>query len=363
MRILWATNAAAPYRLPVWDALASSHTLDVLLLEDDSKMADGTLNRGADWISHAESSYSVSKRRTWTFSRGEARYYVLPPTFSRSPLTSADVVLLGGWESPAYWQLLAQAKTRRIRTVGFYESTRLSQQFVGGAIGTARATFFRRLDAVVVPGPAAERAVKDMGVAPEKISVGFNAVDVQGIHAAALAARESIGEVSTPGHRFLCVAQLITRKNLSSLIEAFAAIRQPADTLTIVGKGPLESGLRGLASGLPVQFEGHVPYGELPELLVRHHTLVLPSTEEVWGLVVNEALAAGLHVVVSDRCGVVDSVRGMKGVFVCPTDAVSIGGAMDASRRLWRGPIDNPSILAHGPEQFAATFESAMRSE
>jgi glycosyltransferase involved in cell wall biosynthesis len=363
VRILWATNFAAPYRLPVWEHIGAKHELRVLLLEDDAKVRDGSLNRGSDWASDVGSySFAMTVRRTWGFTRGEARHYVLPPTGQRSALHGVDAVLLGGWESPAYWQLLLQAKARGVRTVGFYESTRLTQAHVADAIGAVRSRYFRTLDAVVVPGAAARDAVLDMGVSPNCVFLGFNAVDVRGINDGARVARGLDGFELSEGHRYLCIAQLVGRKNLASLIEAFASIRNQGDSLRLVGTGPLSSSLRSLADGIPVHFDGHVPYSELPALLARHQTLALASTEEVWGLVVNEALAAGLHVVVSDQCGVVESVRGMQGTYVTPPDRDSIAGALNRSRQDWRGPIETPEILRYSPEEFAQVFERALQS-
>jgi glycosyltransferase involved in cell wall biosynthesis len=52
-----------------------------------------------------------------------------------------------------------------------------------------------------------------------------------------------------------------------------------------------------------VTFLGHIDYEELPTIYSRARCLVLPSMVEQWGLVVNEAVAAGLPVLLSDRCG------------------------------------------------------------
>ena len=80
------------------------------------------------------------------------------------------------------------------------------------------------------------------------------------------------------------------------------------------------------------------------------------STIEQWGLVVNEALAAGLHVVTSDRAGVAPSVASMPGVFVCGVAPMEIARAMAASRASWTGPIVSPDILANTPSRFAELF-------
>ena len=51
------------------------------------------------------------------------------------------------------------------------------------------------------------------------------------------------------------------------------------------------------------------------------HVLVLPSTNEIWGLVVNEALASGLQVVVSEACGISAELHEVEGGSVVAPDA------------------------------------------
>jgi hypothetical protein len=90
-----------------------------------------------------------------------------------------DAVLLGGWESPAYWQALIVARRRKLPTIGFFESTLQTSKCASGPIARARLHFFLLLDAVVVPGVAAEEAVLAMDVPRDRIHVGFNAADVK----------------------------------------------------------------------------------------------------------------------------------------------------------------------------------------
>jgi glycosyltransferase involved in cell wall biosynthesis len=210
---------------------------------------------------------------------------------------------------------------------------------------------------VVVPGEASQKAVLAMGVEESKVFVGFNPVDVVGIHAAVGRARLKMNSVHKAGHRFLYIGQLIERKNVATLVEAFNLLADPRDTLTIAGTGHLLGDLERLRDELGLQnrvsFVAAVPYDQVPEILADHDTLVLPSTEEVWGLVVNEALAAGLHVVVSQATGVAASVRDMRGVFIADPESRTLAVAMAASKSAWSGPVKQPAILEKTPEAFA----------
>jgi glycosyltransferase involved in cell wall biosynthesis len=75
----------------------------------------------------------------------------------------------------------------------------------------------------------------------------------------------------------------------------------------LLGDGPLKSDLCRLISDLGLQAHVHLPgfrpYDELPVYYALANAFVHASTSEQWGLVVNEAIASGLPVIVSERCG------------------------------------------------------------
>lgn len=118
-------------------------------------------------------------------------------------------------------------------------------------------------------------------------------------------------------------------------------MRETHDTLTLVGSGPLRQDLEAqcLEEGVAeaVSFAGSLDGDDLVAAYASAHTLVLPSTEEVWGLVVNEGLAAGLHAVVSDACGIAPSIAHMPGVMISRPTVDSIAEALTLSRTRWTG--------------------------
>lgn len=361
-RLLWVTNLAAPYRAPVWSSLAERDSLTVKLLESNAQLAaDVSSNRGSDWRSSTYENYKVEALSTWKISRGEARYYILRRLRDVFQVRKFDIIIFGGWESPAYWQLLVAALMLRRFRVGFYESPATTHTYHRGPIAWLRTQFYRSMHRIVVPGPAAKVAVLRMGIKPEVVAQGFNAVDVS---------RFSTGngqsyvnqENDIGSHRFLFVGQLIARKRIAQVVEAYADIAGSADRLSIAGVGPLEAELKGLAQNLQVRayFHGYVDGSHMPALMARSHTLVLTSEQEVWGLVVNEALASGMHVVVSENCGVVPSVYSMRGVYVVREDLSDLPEQMQKSKDAWRGRIPEPEILQFTPAKFAEVFRGVF---
>jgi len=109
-----------------------------------------------------------------------------------------------------------------------------------------------------------------------------------------------------PKFLLLYVGQLIGRKGVEQLLEVLDSLDDPDIGLLIVGSGPQEEELRQFCQvqGLTnVFFEGFQQQDDLPSYYALADFLILPSLEEVWGLVVNEALASGLYVLCSDRAG------------------------------------------------------------
>lgn len=226
-------------------------------------------------------------------------------------------IVIDGWESPAYMAARWWARRRRIPVIASYRSTLITRRYSTGPVPIARRWFFEGADLVLTAGRASTEAAQNIGVPRARVIEGFNTVDV-----ARFAEATSMRPTwrGRPGHHYLYVGQFIPRKNVDGLVRAFGAARQPHDTLTLVGEGPEEGQLRNLASDLSLEtaitFAGSLNGDDLVMAYASANTLVLPSKEEVWGLVVNEGLAAGLQVVVSNACGVAPSVQSMPGVII-----------------------------------------------
>jgi glycosyltransferase involved in cell wall biosynthesis len=108
-----------------------------------------------------------------------------------------------------------------------------------------------------------------------------------------------------PFLKFCYVGQLIQRKGVDQLIEAFAKAEVGGE-LEILGQGPEEAKLRALAEKRApgrVQFYPPVRFPAVPERIAAADYLVLPSRFDGWGAVVVEAFMVGTPVLCSDGCG------------------------------------------------------------
>ena len=104
------------------------------------------------------------------------------------------------------------------------------------------------------------------------------------------------------------VGQLIDRKGLKEFFKVVKNISllYRNISLLIAGRGPLKDHVLKFIKTNPqvkIKYLGFVQYNRLPEIYNLSDALILPSKQEVWGLVVNEALASGIPVLVSKYAG------------------------------------------------------------
>jgi glycosyltransferase involved in cell wall biosynthesis len=173
----------------------------------------------------------------------------------------------------------------------------------------------RLVTAYLAIGSANREYYRAHGVADSRIFMMPYAVDNERFGATADAARGERtarkAELGIPAEHPVAAlsARLIEEKAPADLISAWqlfteriAPERRPF--LLVIGDGPLRSRLEGMAKGLDsVRFLGFRNQQELPLLYAMADLLVLPSVREPWGLVVNEAMAAGCAILASDRVG------------------------------------------------------------
>ncbi len=131
--------------------------------------------------------------------------------------------------------------------------------------------------------------------------------------------------------RFLYVGRLTEIKRVEDAIDAFMATTHPGWSLRIVGTGPREGLLRQRAGSDPrVTFAGSRTYVDLGADFMAADVLVLPSSGEPWGLVVNEALGYGLRVLASDQVGAAyDMLTPESGEMFPVGDVAGLTGAMN----------------------------------
>jgi hypothetical protein len=230
----------------------------------------------------------------------------------------------------------------------------------------------------LVGGRQHQEYLAELNMPMGNIALGYDVVDNDHFGRGAQRARARSADerqrLDLPENYFVSSCRFVEKKNLQRLLEAFARYRQAAGKaawdLVLLGDGPLRPQLVELICRLGldgvVRLPGFVQYEELPAYYGLAGAFVHAATTEQWGLVVNEAIAAGLPVIVSQRCGCVDEliVSGRNGYSFDPFDPgelcrllVLVASAQCDRQRF--GQQGRAIIANWGPERFATGLRKA----
>lgn len=283
-----------------------------------------------------------------------------------------DVAFIPGWKAHAALSALRWCLARRRASVVLSESTRWDHPRIGWRESVKRSVV-RLFGAGLVGGAPHRDYLMELGMPRSAIALGYDAVDNRHFAAGAAAARASgsrlRGRLDLPPRYFLASARFVPIKNLIGLLEAFARFRRlrpnSATALVLLGDGgerPLleaRSAELGLADS--VSMPGFKQYRELPPYYGLADAFVHVSRVEPWGLVVNEAMAARLPVVVSRQCGCASTLvrDGDNGFCTSSDDADEIATRLaqlddDEALRSRMGARSSEIIANWGPSRFAA---------
>jgi glycosyltransferase involved in cell wall biosynthesis len=218
-----------------------------------------------------------------------------------------DVIAINGWGMRDAVLTHLWCRLRKVPRILVTDSQ--EQDFVRSPVRErVKKEVIRGVNSVFAAGGPHRRYAELLGMDPEAITLGCDVVDNQHFQPAQ--------RIRVPGrYRLLTVARWSAEKNLIGAGRAFLRFveERPAHeawSWRLVGYGPLEPELRALAatSGGRIVLVGFRPYAELPATYGDADLYWQPSVREPWGLAVNEAMASGLPVLVSRRCGCVEDL-------------------------------------------------------
>jgi glycosyltransferase involved in cell wall biosynthesis len=324
-----------PWDLRPWEQLADR--FDVVCLVTASNLYDaGALRLNTVSVRALSDLVPPGRLRRFAARTPANRYLGLP-----EHLAGADIVHAA--EIFPWWSLQAASqKHGRYRlvltvweTIPFIESYRnvLSRRY--------RRRIVEQTDLFLAATERAREALLLEGVPAEKVEVSSPGIDVERF--------SGDGAAPPSEHVILSVGRLAWEKGHQDVLRALALLRgRPGEVrphALIVGAGPEERRLHAHAEELgvadAVEFRRHVPYDDMPGVYARGSCLVLaslptPSWEEQFGMVLAEAMAAGLPIVASS-CGAIPEVAGPSAQYFAPGDWIGL------ARLLAEGPLKRPS--------------------
>jgi glycosyltransferase involved in cell wall biosynthesis len=360
-RVAYWNNIPAPYVVDRFNAVAPRGNIEL-----------------EAWFS-----YRSEPDRSWTVDEREWQFayrwlpspggFALPaPLLGRTP--PELLVSLYGWPWFAAGFVLAKAR-RRTRVA--FECEVTSERWVRRRAWkeAVKRSLFPRLDAVLTVGEDGERYARGYGAAPARmlrVPHSIGAIHFSPEAEAARGRREDLrAELGLLGTVFLYVGRLWWGKGLDTLLDAYRDLRgEGAEAaLVLAGDGPDAERLRRRTQveRIPdVVLAGFREGLELVALYGAADAFVFPTLGDPYGLVVEEAMAAGLPVVSSSAAGEIRSrVReGESGYVVSPEDGRALRERMarllDPGVRRRLGETARASVADRTPETWAARFEEAV---
>lgn len=331
MKIAFITNLRAPYRTLQWNEFARIPDTEITVYYTDRP----------------------SKNRAWKMTVAEGYKEIDLPGVELGKagrmnaglhhiVSTHDLIVIGGYEKPTYIALSLLCRMYRKPYALLYDgiSTPRLQDVPDGYKHKLKALVIEKAAAVFGNGEVSQRYFADVFGYPEAriynqyLSVDGGAIQELVRHRDYYREKLRIKYSLAPEEEVLVYSgRLIAIKNMSKVIEAVSMMEKPV-TVFVIGGGEQEEELQKQArqAGVKLIITGFL---SRQEDVFQHYMLgdafILPSLIEPWGLVVNEALAAGLPVIVSENCGCAPDLvkEGVNGYTVHPDDIRQIASAIE----------------------------------
>jgi glycosyltransferase involved in cell wall biosynthesis len=367
VRVALLTNFVPPYRVSLFEALA--RRVDRLLVLISTEMEPGR-----PWP-FAPGSLDVIVQKTLTLQQSQRAGAVHDRVAVHVPLdtterleTFAPDVIVSGELGARTLAATRFGQRYHVPVVVWATLSERTERHRGHARRWVRSRLLRAAEHVLVNGASGERYVRGFGVPVERITRLPYTTAMEPFLSVPLArpAAEAL--------RVLSVGSLIPRKAPDALLagaQRAASAGRPVE-LTFLGEGPLRGSLERRASvpvpGLSVRFAGAVSYDVLPDYYAGADVLAFPTLSDEWGLVVNEALAAGVPVLGSRESQAVEElvVDGENGWLLddCTAEGVArgLGRVLRASpaRLASMRAAARASVVGLEPQAAAATMHRVL---
>jgi glycosyltransferase involved in cell wall biosynthesis len=352
-KVVVLTNFIAPYRVPVLEALAQR--VGELWVWVSTPMEPNRAWR-PDWGSlRVEVQRSVAIQHVSRHPHGYREWQMvhLPyDTLPRLRRARPDIVVsgeLGARTAQAALYCLLSS-TPLVVWVSVSESSEKGRGLVRRLL---RRALLPCADVVIVNGRSGRRYVRALGARSERIV--------------------TVPQTSSPGHtgiveapvgrearHLLYVGQLIERKGIVPFVAALGrwGRHHPREqvTLEIVGAGPDSTRLAAfsLPDNVALRCSGHLPYEQMANVYARASVLALPTLADEWGLVVNEAMAAGLPILGSVYSQAVEELvqDGVSGWVFRPDRPEEVDAVLDRVLRLGAPELANMGAAAREAVRF-----------
>lgn len=319
MRVGVLTSHPIQYQAPLFRALAERSDLFVYFAHraTGKDQAEAGFDFSFAWDTDLTSGYNHRFLQNVS-SKPSITRFAGCDTPSISEVLAADrvdVLAVNGWHLKSYLQAVRVARALCIpvlaRTDSHLETPRATLKRAAKVV--AYPLFLRQFNMFLPSGTLSAKYLRRYGIPESRLRRVPYCIDVEAFGLAAARGQKKRADIrrrygaGESEKLVLFVGKLIDVKGVPVLIEALGHLSAAGRSvrLLVVGSGPLAGQLARMAEAksVPATFAGFVNQTRLPDIYAAADVLVLPSWSETWGLVVNEAFACGLPVIVSDRVG------------------------------------------------------------
>lgn len=296
------TNVPVYYRLDLFACLEEYAEASTAYYAADSRQAAAAQVERSGW---RDGMFALP---TWPVGRGGTHVYVPAPSCLRKVLAvPSDYVLLGD-ASPVTAAIAARLRLSPRTGPRTFLWTGLDGRQKRWSLRPYYRWVYGLVDGVFTYNGSARNWVAEHGVPPRRIwNIGNNTLNADRYRGDVEAGRRKRPPADRV--RVLIVGSLVERKNPLGALAAVAAagVAEEVDVV-FVGEGPLEGIVRERARslGIPITVRKGLRWKDMPEVYASADLVVHLATEDWWPQVVNEAMAAGLPVIVSEQAGVDD---------------------------------------------------------
>jgi glycosyltransferase involved in cell wall biosynthesis len=328
-------NTITPYRHPLFETL--SQDLDLIVYYCSVKHSSRKWDL---WPRNYDYKYKILPRIPLKTPIGDQslNFSIVKELVSNRP----HVLILSDYTDPTTWLALTVAKLLNIPLIYWTEGIKEPQSILGKISRPLRTLFIKKSDSIIVPGRLSKNYVFSLGANAEKVFIAPNTIDnglfiriSKELRSCKIELKNQLGFKDKVV--LLYVGQLIKRKGVEYLLYTYEKLEQEQDNiaLLIVGSGPSESFLKELAISLKIRNVKFIGSGlssrELVQVFSIADLFVLPTQEDLWGFVINEAMACGLPIVATRASQAAQEMirYGENGYVVKEADSVELYNALE----------------------------------
>ncbi|NJK39104.1 MAG: glycosyltransferase family 4 protein [Oscillatoriales cyanobacterium RM2_1_1] len=295
-----------------------------------------------------------------------------------------DILVIPGWGFPISRAALHWSKQHKIPAILMSESKWDDEPRTWWKELLKSWLYVQKFDAALVGGNLHREYLIRLGFSRERIFLGYDVVDNDYFFEQAKTARKSPNEARQrcpqmpPRPYFLATTRLIPRKNILRLVQAYGSyfeqMGEQSWDLVICGSGveqsQIEQTIQLYQLGDRIHLPGFVTYQQIGDWYGLANALIHPALQEQWGLVVNEACAAGLPILGSKTVGACyELVQPHKNGFLFDpessseiTESLLKIHRLDGNSRLEMGQISQKIVDQFHPRVFAQGLLQAIHT-